>query len=375
MALTEHYAKDLLRHLPSRITDLLKHRKYWDLTFLRVYLAHCDEVLFDDPKAGLVLAKVVPRLALLIPKKSPVEWRHHTSEAEKQLQQELVVKSYAVLGGAYRAAGRNAAADESYQIACQICESGGISRVVRANLYKRLSKLRSAQKRFSEALDLVDYAIEIYRGEDHDYHAEALLTKGYILFLAGRFSEAVPLFGKVLKLTKPRRGSSPLSKRTFFSAVHNLAATLLWSCRPTAVVEALPYVRSAQRFFARKPNCLMKHKLAWIEGRSDELLGSTRQAARRFLGASKGLMKLGAAFEAALVALDLSRIYLSDGQWAELEALAIETNRRFRELSSETEAIAALKLWMEGAKMRSLSRATIQSARDTIETHALQQQS
>ncbi len=50
------YAKRLLRELPDDLTVLLERKKYWDTTFLGLYLDHCDAVLFDRPLDGLELA-------------------------------------------------------------------------------------------------------------------------------------------------------------------------------------------------------------------------------------------------------------------------------------------------------------------------------
>ena len=366
MPLTEHYAKFLLRKLDGRTSTVLEHRKYWDLTFLRLYLDHCDEVLFDDPGAGLELAKVAPKLATQIPKQKPQEWRY-TAESEKREHRELTVRSHAVLGGAYRAGGRLQEAEDSYREARRMCASGPVGPTTRANLYKRLARLRSAQKRYDEALALIELAIELYRDRDQEYLADALLMKGYVLFEAGRNAASIPYFGEALRRTKPSPRSSSLVKRTFQSAVHNLAAAVSQSCGPDDVIIALRFVSEAKKFFSRKLSSINKHKLAWAEGRMAARLGSTRLAERRLLRAFKQLLRLGASLEAALVALDLSLIHHRHGEWVELEALAAETYTRFRELSSDTEALAALKLWRDGAGMRALSEANIVSARDKIE--------
>ena len=372
MPLSEDYAKDLLRKLKGKTEIILEQEKYWDLTFLQVFLDRCDEVLFDDPRVGLELSKLAPRLAALIPRRRPHEWQY-VGEAEKRLHRELSVRSHAVLGGAYRAGARFEEADYAYRVARQICNSGPVRPEARANLYKRLARLRTAQKRYDDASKLIDFAIDVYRHRDQGYYADALLMKGYVLGESGCHAEAIPLFGEALLLAKPIRRSSSLVKRTFQSAVHNLANAVSRGCGPDDVIAAHRFVKEAKKFYVKKPSSINKHKLNWVEGRIVSRLGSTRLAERRFRGAVEQFLKLGAPLEAAFVSLDLAIIYLRHGQWDELGTLAVETYTSFYALSHDAEALAALKVCMDGAAERTLSEAKIVRARDAVERLVLPQ--
>ncbi len=371
MPLSEDYAKDLLRNLPERLEIVLEQKKYWDVTFVRVFLDHCDRVLFDDPKRGLEMAEVARRLAEKVPEKSPFEWEHLTGEAEKQLQRELSVRAHAVLGGAYRAAARYQDAEDAYLAAFRVCASGRVSRFVEANLKKRLVRLRSAQERYDDALELLDEVIPVYRSGDSQYLADALGTKGYVLAEAGRYSEAIPLFAKALHLAKPKRSQYELASRVFQCALHNLVDAISRTCHPDDLIDALPYVGEAKRRCSKKRDSINTSKLGWVEGRIAARLGSWRLAERRFKSASARLFKLGAPFEAALVALDLSLLYQHESRLSELATLAIDTYEKFRQLSQDVHALAALRLWLDAARTRELTRASIVSAREAIEQRIL----
>ncbi len=366
MALSESHVREMLRHLPTEIALILDEPRYWDTTFLRLYLDCCDSILFDDPKTGLEFALIAPDLAHLIPQKCPYEW-HHTGAPEKQLLLELIVRSYAFLGGAYRTVARLDDADRAYRSACRYAASGPIGRAARADLNIRLAKLRVAQKRPDDALRLIDDAIEACQNGDKVHLAEAITTKGYVLGEDGQHAAAIPFFARALTMVRPKRKASSLASRTFHCAIHNLANALAQGLRVEDLVAAIPYLRQARRLLSDQANSVSRYKLLWVEARVLARLGSTRLAERRLIQAHKQLLRVGAAFEAALVALELSLLHLRDGEWAKLEELARATFLRFRELSSDTEAIAALRLWVEGAKKRSASRESLQSLRDKIE--------
>ncbi len=367
MPFSESHARGLLREFPTRLETLLENRKYWDLTFLRLYLDRCDDVLFDDPKAGLELAEIAPRLARRIPEKCPEEWRY-VGDAEKQVHRELSVTSFGVLGGAYRAGARFTDANSAYRSGLRLAESGPIDPLVRANLDKRLAKLRSAQGRLSEAIELLDGAIEIYRERgDQLSQADALVTKGYVLIDSHRYSESIPYSSRGLALAKGKRRKSKLSDRIVHCATHNLAWALSEGCSPRDLSTALPLVIEAKKYQGKCRNSIAKEKLVWVEARIHAKFGCGRLAERRLLSARKKLFALGAPFEGALVGLELSVLYLQWREWPELEKVALETFEEFKALSGHKEATAALRVWVEGAEMQSLTKEGIRKLQATIE--------
>ncbi len=327
MPFSESHARSLLRKL-AQPQQALENRKCWDTMFLRLFLDHCDDVLFDDPGAGIKLAEIAPKLALLVPKKSPEEWKF-VSAADKQLHRELVVRSFAVVGGAYRAAARFSDANNAYRNAVKYARSGPIRPIVRANLEKRLAKLRSAQGRFDEALELLRRASQVYRKEDDQSgYADLLNTNGYVLAEQRRFSEAIPYFGQALVLAKGTRRTSKLADKTVFCATLNLANAVIDGCLPNDLIQVLPLVIKAKRYHGRARNTMNQQRLAWVEARILARLGSDRQAEKRLLRAQEIFRKLGAPLEAALVALELSILYLQWGGMAKPGRIGAQDIRR-----------------------------------------------
>ncbi len=363
---SESYAKRLLRKLPGQLSVLLERDKYWDLTFLRVYLDECDEVLFDDPKTGLELAGLAVDLALRIPERCPFDWQR-ASESEKQCYVDLLARSHATLGGAYRATGKLRAAAGAYRSAHEIEDGGQMSLMARADLAMRYAKLLSAQREFPTAIKLAEEALRAFRDKDRIQYANALITKGYVLGEDSRHTEALPFFAQALQLIRPNRRVSSRASRVFHCAVHNLADALSRGCFTKDVISALSFIAEAKRFFSGQRNSLNKQKFIWVEARVHARLGCGGLAERRLITAHKKLIELEAPLEAALVALDLSLLYAQWDEWDKVEQLSIRTSEDFRALSTHTEALAALRLWAEGVREKSLTAEKVRSTRDLIE--------
>ncbi len=361
------HARKLLRKMPDRPGEILKRPNYWDLTFLRVYLDRCDHVLFNDPKAGFKMAELAVELAPLISDGSPHEWQVCASAAEKQQHLELRVRSIATLGGACRAAGKLRKADKVYRSALEVADAGQMSVPAKADLSMRLAKLRSAQGKFEVALELAAGAIGVFRNRDRIQWANALVTKGYVLGESSRHSEAIPFFAEALELIRPSRRASSRASRVFHSAVHNLASALSHGCYSEHVIQALPFLAEARKYFRGQRNSINKQKLVWVEARIHSRLACTADAERRFLSAYQKFLELGAPLEAALLGLELSLLYLKWREWTKLQEIAVATFEAVHALSMPAEELAALRLWVEGARMRSLTAESVRSARDSFE--------
>ena len=354
MAHSEDWARRLVRRLPADPEALLEEgSRYVDQTVLPLFLDHLEELIFRDPRTGLKYAKVAPRLARLILSPEPKRARGQ------------IVKAHAILAGAYRATSQHDTAESEYALAFKIAGSRASS-LVRADLNHRLAILRAVQKRYSEALELIDAAIRIYRKREHPRLAEALSKRGYILVEAERFAESIPYSGEALSLVDPK--SSALAKRVHYAAVHNLGYALSQSPHPGTAANALPYIREAQRLLRGQRYSISRHRLQWIEARVWSRLMLDARAEQAFKMARRGFVRLEAPLQIALVSLDLAALYRTWNQWEDLETLAADTSRRFNELCADVEATAALLLWVEAVENRKGAAAAIDAARKVLET-------
>ncbi len=320
--------------------------------------------LSHDPRAGLKHARVASRLA-----RAAIIEGSSEGATPKQLtaeQRSLLVRASTVLGGAHRAAGMLAESEDAYQDALQIAEHG-IPPIERAKLNHRLAVLRADQRRFSEAEALCKGAIETYRASgDQESLAMAYSCLGLVYKEAGRFAEAIESCGRVL-------ANPAATPRAYNAAIFNLAGSLTETNDHQALESAGRWIARARRAIRNQRRSLLRHKLSMIEGRLCLRLALGRHAERLFWRARQGFLKLGAPFEIAMVALELSVPLHQEGRWSELEELAADTWKRFRLLSADTQAIAALSVWMDAVQMKKLDECLISESRTKLQGRLVRQ--
>ena len=183
-----------------------------------------------------------------------------------------------------------------------------------------------------------------------------------MLIEASRFQDALPSLGEVFTLITEK--SAP---RIYHAATHNMAYVVSETSRPGDFDKARAYARRARKCAGRGWS-VPKAKLLWVEGKALFKSHFTPLAERRFTKALEVLKQFRAPFDVALVSLDLSVLYHQENRWSKLEELAKDTYRRFRELSADSEAIAALSLWSDSIMMRTLTEGVIVDVQARVES-------
>ncbi len=352
---SEKHAKRLLRelqpHLPEAAEVVLDRPCYWDPGFCDLFLDLCEETTFNDPQAGLELARMGRRLAQTVPlEPDPVGRREH---------RERVVRAYCLLGSAYRSVTRHPEAESAYRAAFRLCR-GQVSDACRAGVDMRVAFLRACQDRFSEALCLIKRAESLFQTSGDDTGAgTAAVLHGTILIQAGDFEEAVKILGQAL-------AGSHLDARSEYSATINLADAVSRADNPDRIRDAMGHLQSARRLLGGRRS-VRKCRLYWVEARLFIRLGKMDQGEHKYRKALAGLIHFGVPYSIALVSLDLSALLRFARRWPELEELAADTYRQFRELGEDEEALAALKLWHDAAQARALTEELITEVKGTVQ--------
>lgn len=352
---SKKHARRLLRELQSELPEaaemVLERSCYWDPGFCDLFLDLCEETTFDDPLAGLELARIGSRLAHAVPEDPSVSGRRE--------HRERIVRGYALLGSAYRAVTRHEKAERAYRAAFRLCRVG-VSASCRAGLDMRVAYLRAAQGRFAEALRLIRQAESLFEtAKDEAGAGTAAVLHGAILMHAEDFERAVEVLSQALS-------NNRLDSRSEYSATLNLADAVSKADDPHRIGDACGHLQKARRLLGRRRS-VQKCLLYWIEARLLIRLGKVDPGEQRYRRARAGLIHFAVPYSIALVSLDLSALLRFGKRWPELEELAADTYRRFRELGEDEEAVAALKLWHDAARARTLTEELLTEVKETVQ--------
>lgn len=281
---------------------------------------------------------------------------------EEQWVYQLRSLAWAALGNARRVQGDLALAEKCFQMSDSWWDAGTAGSEDALGYEPVLlvlkAPLRTAQRRFPEALKLLDDAVTLFlegQPQHRDPHlaGRSLISKAFLLIEMGESEPAIQVLKKANGLIDPDR-----EPRLLLCVRHNLADNLSKAGRYREAADLLPEVKPLA---AAHGNAFDRVRLAWIEGRVAAGLGDHKQARRLLTEVRQKFLAEGNAFDAALAALDLAISYLEVGKIAEVQDLADEMVTVFRDHDVDREAMAALLLFQEAARRET---ATVELARE-----------
>lgn len=328
-------ARELIGQLvfPAQAGVLLEEPKFWHSSVCRAVFEESDRVGFEDPQAGLEIARQASRLVDRLP-------GEHRSGQEKTL---LKGRSFVILGSRLRQLARLRDSELAYLIASGLSRSAPPLDV--ADMYLRMVYLRIDQRRFEAALALASHTIQIYRelGTTHLLGC-ALLSRGAIYFDQGRDSLALTDWSEAASQIDPE-----ICSVSYYSAVHNLAAALVKSAgRPEEIDRAVDQIQRAKQM-GYGPDSLPDLNLQWLEGQLLAKVNRKQDAEAAYRKALQGFAGLGAYYEFALLSLDLADLLCQQGRFEELIEIAAAMFPLFARFRVNREVIAALRLFHHAA--------------------------
>jgi len=250
----------------------------------------------------------------------------------------LRARALAVRGNARRVLAelRGADADFRKARAC-LSRSAMEGSRIEAEILDLESSLRRDQRRFEEALQKADRALDLYR-ENRDDHGvgKVFLQKAKILEESNDLAGAVELLRRPFDWIDPER-----EPQLHASARYNLLCGLIHSGRHPEANELLGEVRELFRGTAQP---LDRVRLRWAEGNIAWGLDRPAEAEAAFREVHRQFLDLKMDLNAALVALDLAVLLSEQGRTQELKALALDLLAVFepREIHRESTAVLIL---------------------------------
>ncbi|MFL6237532.1 MAG: hypothetical protein ACJ76N_30710 [Thermoanaerobaculia bacterium] len=304
----------------------------------QLVLQKSREATFSDPARGVELANLALRIV-----------RHLGKAYDPNWVTDLRARCFAHLGNARRVLGELRSAEDAF-VKAEDCLARSTSGNVeaRAEVLDLKSSLRRAQRRLDEALDLVDRALALYReaGEEHGI-GKSLLKRAKILEEGGDFAGAIDELRRASEEIDPAREPQLVAYSRF-----NLLSCLAWAERFEDAETLLPEVRAVSEGVGQPLDLV---RLRWIEGLIHLGLGRRGPAEAAFREVQGEFLDRQMGYDAALVSLDLARLYAQEGCTEDLKRLAAEMMPVFQSRDVHREAILALLMFQRACEEERLT--------------------
>lgn len=313
----------------------------------RLLLRKSLEATFHRPELAVQLAMLAVKVAL-----------HLGDTYHRDWVMDLRALSFAYLGNARRVVSEHQSANDAfYEAHAYLRRSGTGNLRVEAEILDLEASLRRDQRRFSEALVLLDRVVVAYRSEvpeigDLHLAGRSLVNKAYTLEQMGNFEAAIAALREAAPIIVEER-----DPRLILCLKHNLVWFLTAAGQHQEASTLLPEVRDLAE---RIGNDLDLLRLRWAEGRVSFGLGLRGPAEQAFKEVQQAFLERDLGYDAALVSLDLAILYAQEGCIPELKQLALDILPAFSSREVHREAMAALILFQHACQEE---RLTVELAR------------
>ena len=218
------------------------------------------------------------------------------------------------------------------------------------SIWKR--RCAEAQRRFEEALPLLDEALSVGRCPER-----YLIKKGFTLEVMGEYESALDTLLQT-ELFVEHQGD----ERLLYMLRFNLAVILCQLGRYSETAKPIQQVRDLATERGDETELV---RVVWLEGRIAAGLGRPEEG-RRLLGQARqefAVRKMG--YDAALALLEEAVLLLDEGRTAGVRALTPNLAELFESKGVHREALAALRLFQEAAER---NEATVDLARRILDS-------
>lgn len=299
------------------------------------------------PQEALELAD----LALAIAERVP---------GEESWRSRLTGFCWAHAANARRVANDHAGADRAFVRAWDLWRAGTDPEnlLPEWRLFDLEASLRRAERRFPEALELLDRA-RAGCGNDPLAVGRILLKKEHAFNQMGDVERALA----ALKEASPFIEASK-DLHLLFALRFNMADDLCHLERFGEAAALLPEVRELAVQQAQDLDLL---RVTWLSAKADAGQGRTEEALAGLEQVCREFTARELPYDAALASLDLAVLYLKESRTADVRSLAIAMGRIFKMKGIEREALASFTLFCDAARQEIATVELAKRARAEIE--------
>jgi len=329
----ELWARLAERPYPDQLREIEEDEELHAWGLCQLLLRRSQEATFNDPGKAVELANLALRVV-----------RHLGVAYDPSWVTDLRARCFAYLGNARRVLGELRSAEDAF-LKAENCLARSMTgnAEIQAEVLDLKSSLRRAQRRLDEALELADRVLSIHKeiGDPHGL-GKSFLQKAKILEEMGDLTRSVELLQAAA--TEINRINEP---RLFVYARYNLLGCLILMDRFDEAKELLPEVRGFLQQAAQPIDLVRLH---WAEGLIDLGFGRLGPAEAAFREVQKEFLSRQMGYDAALVSLDLARLYAQEGCVDDLKRLAAELMPIFESQDVHREAIVALLMFQRACE-------------------------
>jgi len=261
---------------------------------------------------------------------------------------ELRARALAEYGNAQRITGDLSGAERSVEQALALYQGNDQDPLLGAHLQSIRAVLFGDQRRFAEALDLLEKVEQTYEefGE-RDQQGRALVQRGIYTGYRGDAAEGVRLLRSALALI-----DEAADPKLALTAVHNLAWAL-YECGQLRDARVLVWENRER--YDRHAERTMLLKRTWVEGNIAAGLGDLERAVERLSDAIQGFEEAELGYQAALAALDLGAVWLRQGRAHAASELVEHAAETFVAIGVGREALGALALLQQACEQENVT--------------------
>ncbi len=337
---------------PDRI---LASDAYWNVPFLKRYLARCDEIAVHEPQKAYEMTEPVVALA---DTRIFVGGRPGAYKSAEE-RRSFCVLARIVRGSTAKDVGAFAEAEKLYDAAFKLAKKP-IRSSIRARLHTAYAWLLFAK---GDAKAIQEAETAITTEADTITLAAALIIRSVVAYRFESEKTGLVYAAQAASLAKANR-TTKRGQRVFYAALHAVSKILSDCCpMPRALRQSYVMLEDVKSYLAGRPKSVSKMLVYWQMGRIAWQLGYDRHGPRLMTRARNGLRDLGDPFEFALCSLDLAGVYLDSGELQQYDALVAETYAYLATLENP-ELLEALSLLSREVRM---SAKELKTTRQVVE--------
>lgn len=270
-------------------------------------------------------------------------------------------EAWACLANARRISGDSRAAEEAWEQADQHWTSGTGDTILGAKLARLKGVLRLRQRRFDDAIELLETAAAAYEGAgERDLAGRTWITLGVAHHEHGDLAAAA--LGAF-------RGGQLLDRQRAPELAVAAFINLVFYLHQAGHREDAEYFLALIRDLVAKQGLEIETlRLRWLAAKMSAAAGRKVQARYEFDAVRRGFVEQGLPYDAALVSLELALLYAESGSSVEVERLATEMYPIFLSADLPREATASLLLFVQAVNERTANPARIRELLATLES-------